>query len=69
MEQEPYTYEELKELTKQLFVVVQTVYGMTFTDLENKPKHQLKATIDKIHRIAGEAYNLNATANKKGLWK
>ena len=69
MEQEPYTYEELKELTKQLFVVTQTIYGMTFTDIGNKPKHQLKAMIDKIHRITGEAYNLNSTAAKKGLWK
>ena len=69
MEQEPYTYEELKELAKKLFIATQTIYGMTFTDRGNKPKHQLKAMIDKIHRITGEAYNLNSTATKKGLWK
>lgn len=69
MEQEPYTYEELKALTKQLFVVTQTIFGRTFMERGNKTKAQLKAEIDRIHRIAGEAYNLNSTATKKGLWK
>lgn len=59
-----YTYDELKELCKQLFIITQTIYGICFVPIKQNPQTKLNA----IERHAGVAYNMHDEAVKKGLW-
>jgi len=61
-----YTYEELKDLCKRLFVRTQFIFGLTYMTIPVKMRQHV---LDEIHEAAGDAYNLMREAEKKGLWK
>jgi hypothetical protein len=54
---------DYKELCKQLFIKTDTIFGMLFVPTRNK-----QALIDKVYKIAGEAYDLHQEAERKGLY-
>ena len=64
---EQYTYEELKALCEKLFEITRHVFAITWLDSHESQRVKL-ADFDKIHEIAGQAYNMEAEAQKKGLW-
>ena len=57
---------DYKELCKELFIITQNVFGITFMPIKVKDQ---RAMLEKINTITGKAYNMHAEATRKGLYK
>lgn len=66
MDNDEYTYDELKDLCKQLFAKTQFIFGLTYMPIPVKKRQHV---LDWIHETSGEAYAMMCQAEKKGLWK
>lgn len=70
MEKENLSYDELKQYCRELSIMLQTIYGMTYAQQDrNLSRTQLEETLAKIYTIAGQGYNMNAELAQSGLWK
>jgi len=61
------TEEELKAMLKELLIITQNIYGACFMARYKSTAKRL-AALNKIDTLAGYCYNMEAEAQKKGLW-
>jgi len=61
------TEEEMKSMLKELLIITQTIYSTCFMTRYKSTAKRL-AALNKIDTLAGYCYNMEAEAQKKGLW-